>query len=106
MKQVANITLVEKSTAGNPDKVFTTQTVTIRHQANTSVTGVDGRTSPGRHPTEVEWAGGTTGDLLDITDVIITGLNGDVLVDAEVNMTFEIPRGIPGGVRFFVLGRA
>ena len=103
MKYIADITLVENSTAGNPPKLFAAQRVNIRHRSDTSSTGVDGYTSTAKHPTEIEWAGGTAADLLDITDVLIATPAGEVLVDAALNTTFGTPRDISGGVRFFTL---
>jgi hypothetical protein len=105
MNQVANITLVENSTAGNPPKVFAAQTVRIHRQPDTVITGADGHVNSARHPTKVEWTGGTAKDLLDITDMIITCANGEVLVDAEVNRNFSAPFDIAGGVMFLVLDR-
>jgi hypothetical protein len=105
MKQVTNITLVENSTAGNPPKIFSGQVVRIHRQPDTFLTGVDGHVSPAKHPTKVEWLGGTARDLLNITDVIITGANGEVLVDAEVNRNYTAPTDIDGGVVFQVQDR-
>jgi hypothetical protein len=103
MRHVAEITLVENSTAGNQRKIIATQTVEIRHEADTVLTGVDGHTSRGRHLSKVLWLGGTAKDLVNITDVKIVGNNGGVLVDGELNATYGGPRDIVGGVEFFVL---
>ena len=103
MKHVTEITLVENSTAGNQPKIFAAQTVEVRHEADTIITGVDGHTSRGRHPSKVLWSGGTANDLLNITDVKIIDNNGEALVDGELNTTYGVPRNIAGGVEFFVL---
>jgi hypothetical protein len=103
MQHVAEITLVENSTAGNQPKIFAAQTVEIRHEADTVITGLDNHTSRGRHPSKVFWLGGTAKDLMNITDVKIVGNNGGVLVDGELNATYDGPRDIVGGVEFFVL---
>jgi hypothetical protein len=103
MKSIANITLVENSTAGNPPKTFDAQTVEITHEADTVVRGVDGRTSIGHHPATIFWLGGTAKNLAGITNVKIVGPNGDVLVDGELNTTFGVPSDVTKGVKFFVL---
>jgi hypothetical protein len=105
MKQVTNITLVENSTAGKPPKIFSGQVVRIRREPDTFITGADGHVSSAKHPTKVEWTGRTAKDLLNITDVIITGATGEVLVDAEVNRNYTAPSDIAGGVMFLVLDR-
>ncbi len=103
MKQVVELILVENSTAGNKPKSFAAQTVEIHHEADTVITGVDGHTSRGRHPSKVLWQGGTASNLENITNVKIVGNNGEVLVDGELNTTYGVPRDIVGGVEFFVL---
>jgi hypothetical protein len=103
MKQVAEITLKENSTAGNQPKTFDAQIVEIRHKADTVVQGLDGHTSSARHPSEIIWHGGAAKDLANITHVKIVGKNGNVLVDGELNTHYDVPRDIASGVKFFVL---
>jgi hypothetical protein len=103
MKQVAEITLVENSTAGNKPKIFAEQTVQIHHEADTVVTSVDGITSRGRHPSKVFWLGGGAIMLKNITDVKIVGANGATLIDGSLNTHYAMPRDVAGGVEFFVL---
>ena len=103
MKHVADVTLVENSTAGNQPRTFAAQTVEIAHEADTIVTSADGHTSRARHPSKIFWRGGTARDLDNITDVRITDSSGVVLIDGELNTNRHIPRDVPGGVTFNVL---
>jgi hypothetical protein len=103
VRHVADITLIENSTAGNAPKSFTAQTVEVRHEADIVITGADGPTSAGKRPSKVLWIGGTANDLANITDVKIIGRNGEVLVDAALNVNFDAPRDVAGGVEFAVL---
>lgn len=102
MTKNVEVTLVEYSTAGNPPKTFTAQTVEIAHEADTVVTGVDGHISIGRHPSKILWFGKTTKDLANITNVKIAGKNGEVLIDGELNTNYGA-RDTAIGVEFYVL---
>lgn len=97
------VTLIENSSADNPDRVLSGQTVEVRHVPNTVVQGVDGHTSIARHASEILWRGGLAQDLERITDVKIADLAGAVLVDGELNRTFGGPRDTSAGVKFSVL---
>jgi hypothetical protein len=99
------ITLIENSTAGNPPKVFAGQTADVTHEPDTVVTSVDGKISVGHHPSKIIWREGKAIDLKNITDVKIAGQDGAVLLDAEVNRTFEVPRDCDRGVEFSLLRR-
>jgi hypothetical protein len=103
MRYVAEITLVENSTAGNQPRIFAEQTVEVHHEADTVIPGVDGNISRGRHQSKVFWLGGTAKDLAHITNVRIVGNNGDVLIDGDLINTYGAPRDVAGGVKFDVL---
>jgi len=103
VQQIADVTLVENSSAGHRSQIFAAQTVEAHHEADTVITGVDGHTSRGRHPSKVLWLGGSAKDLVSITDVKIVAVNGEALVDGQLNITYGGPRDVVGGVEFFVL---
>lgn len=103
MKRIAEITLIENSTAGNPPKIFAAQTVEITHVPDTVQTNTAGIVSRGHHPSTILWVGGTTTDLKNITNVKIVATNGEVLVDGELNTYHGVPHAVPEGVKFFVL---
>ena len=102
MRQIADITLIEHSTAGNPPKTFTRQTVDIRRQDISTHMGVDGKLTPARHPSTVDWFGGKAADLKHITDVEIVDENGTTLLKMAIRTNFT-PLDILGGVRFQVM---
>jgi hypothetical protein len=97
------ITLVENSTAGNPPRHFSGQTVEADHEADTVVQGVDGHISTGRYPWKIVWRGRQASDLAHITNVKIVRANGHLLVDGELNTTYGAPRDVTRGVEFWVL---
>jgi hypothetical protein len=97
-----DITLIEMSTAGNPDKLFSNQTVEIESEAPTKRQGVDGFVSVGNHPTKITWLGGTPSDLTGITHVKIVS-QGQVLINAALNTFHGQPKAVSGGVSFNVL---
>jgi hypothetical protein len=106
MKYTGDITLIESSTAGNPDKFFANQTVRIEREPDTIRMSADGIESRGSHPTTVTWYGGTVDALDDITHVSIIS-KGQVLIDAPVNRNRGRPSAINegasnGGVLFYV----
>jgi hypothetical protein len=103
MKQIADITLIENSSAGNPSKTFAAQTIDIRRVADTIHPSADGIISSAKHPSTVIWFGGNVGDFDHITNVRIVSVDGTVLIDAEILRTFEQPHSITGGVQFQVL---
>jgi hypothetical protein len=103
MKQTADITLIQNSTAGNPPKVYRSQTVEIIHESDTIVQSVDGHVTKGSHPSTITWFGARLEDLVEITDVKIVTAKGDVLVDGELNTFQGAPHQVGNGVRFFVL---
>jgi hypothetical protein len=102
MKITADITLIEHSTAGNPDKGFKGQTIELHSESPTIRQGVDGRASIGHHPTKVAWYGGAVEDLAGITHVKIAS-QGRILINAALNTHFGPPKGFSGGVRFEVM---
>jgi hypothetical protein len=95
MKRIAEITLIENSTAGNPPKILRPQTIDITHVPDTVVRGVDGHIAIGHHPSKVFWMGGTAKDLEHITNVRIVGKDGVVLIDGELNTHNGVPHGVP-----------
>jgi hypothetical protein len=97
-----DITLIELSTAGNPNKVFPDQTLTIESEAPIRRQGVDGFVSVGNQPTEIIWFGGTPGDFVGITHVKIVS-QGEVLIEASLNTFHGQPKAVSGGVSFNVL---
>ena len=103
MQKIANILLIENSTAGNPQKLFKAQRVEISHEKDTIVQGVDGHVSRGSHPSKVLWFGGKANDLSGITNVKITVADGSVLLDGELNTYHDAPINTDVGVQFFVL---
>jgi hypothetical protein len=103
MTRNVTITLAENSTAGNPPKFFADQDIDITHESDTVITGVDGKTSVARHPSEILWRGGKVKELNNITHVKIVADSGAVLIDGELNIFYEVPRDVAGGVKFFVL---
>jgi hypothetical protein len=100
---VAEITLIEHSTAGNPPKVFRAQTVSIVHELSTVMESSEGEFVPGHHPSTVMWFGGNVHELDDITDVKIVAANGEVLIEGELNRFHGGPHEVDGGVGFYVL---
>ncbi len=103
MENIANVLLIENSTAGNPPKLFEAQRVEIAHENDTVVQGADGHVSRGSHPSRVLWLGGTAKDLSGITNVRITAADGGVLLDGELNTFSGVPKDSDVGVQFFVL---
>jgi hypothetical protein len=100
---VAEITLIENSTAGNPPKVFRAQTVSIVHELSTVMESSEGEFAAGRHPSTVVWSGGNVRELDDITDVKIVAGNGEVLIEDELNRFHGGPHEVNRGVEFYVL---
>ena len=96
------ITLDEYSTAGNPLKKFTGQTVEIELQPTRTTTGVDGRLSTWNEVSPVLWYERTAKDLNDIHRIKIVASDGTVIFDGDVNRNYEQPRDTPQGVRFNV----
>lgn len=103
MENIANVLLIENSTAGNPPKLFEAQRVEIAHENDTVVQGADGHVSRGSHPSKVLWVEGKANDLSGITNVKITAADGSVLLDGELNTFSGAPRNTDAGVQFFVL---
>jgi len=103
MQKIANILLIESSTAGNPPKSFEAQRVEISHENDTVKQGVDGQVSRGSHPSKVLWFGGNANDLSNITNIRITTADGNVLLDGELNSNSGAPKNTDVGVQFFVL---
>lgn len=103
MQKIANVLLIENSTAGNPPKSFEAQRVEIAHENDTVVQGADGPVSRASHPSKVLWFGGKVDDLSGITNVKITAADGSVLLDGELNTHYGAPKNTEVGVQFFVL---
>ncbi|MEQ1484789.1 hypothetical protein [Methyloglobulus sp.] len=103
MQKIANILLIENSTAGNPPKSFEGQHVKITHKNDTVIQSLEGHVSKGRHPSNVLWLGGRANDFNGITNVKITAIDGNVLLDGELNTFYGRPTDIDEGVEFFVL---
>jgi hypothetical protein len=98
----ADITLVENSTACNPDRQFLAQKINIKGAPTTYSQSVDGFVSYANHPTEIIWFGGTVAQLEYVTNVKIVH-KGAVLVDGEINTFYGGPRAVPEGVHFYVM---
>ena len=92
MTRNVTITLSESSTAGNPPKIFATQDIVITHERDAVITGVDGKTSVARHPSEILWRGAKAKELKNITDIKIVADSGAVLIDGELHTNYEAPR--------------
>jgi hypothetical protein len=103
VKRTADITLVENSTRGKKPKIFPAQTVEITDVDDTVCQGVEGHTSKGRHPSKIRWFGGDAIELENITNVIIVGNSGEMLIDGELSAHYGAPRNFAGGVEFSVL---
>jgi hypothetical protein len=103
MRQIADITLIENSSAGNPPKTFVDQMVDIRRVADTFHPSADGIISTAKHPSTILWYGGNVSDFEHITNVQIVASDGTMLVDAEILRNFEQPHAITGGVQFQVI---
>jgi hypothetical protein len=97
------ITLIEHSTAGNPSKVFPSQTVEIIHEPPTVQQSPDGIRAIAHHNSTIFWYSGKARDFLNITDVKIVDRDGAVLIEWPLNRNFVLPHDIPGGVKFCVL---
>ena len=102
-KYTADVILIENSTAGNPDRVHSAQTVHFRREADTSVTSVDGYTSTASHDTLVRWSGGKASDFDQVTDVKLVQADGQVLVNGSLNRNFTAPADQPGGIVEFAV---
>jgi hypothetical protein len=103
MKRIAEVILIDNSTAGTPPRKFPKQTVEIVTEATTVVPGVDGGISTARHPSEITWHGGTIAAMAGVTDIKLVADNGVVVIDGELNTNRGAPRAVANGVRFFVL---
>src|ERR1019366_5531528 len=103
MRHVAEVTLVENSTAGNQPRTFAGQTVEIHHEADTVIRGADGPTARARHPSTIVWFEGVAKDLVHIHNVRIVGTSGDVLIDGDLINTYGAPRDVSGAVAFDIL---
>lgn len=102
MQRTADITLIEQSTAGNPDRVFRAQRVVIEREPRSRRVSADGIVSFASHPTTITWLDGTVALLADTTNVRMTE-NGRIIVDdAQINTNHTVPTDFPGGVRFAV----
>ncbi len=102
MKIVADVMLIERSTARNSDRPFRGQTLEIVEQAPTVIQSVDGLVSVANHPTRIIWHGGSPKDLSGITDIRIES-KGRTLIEASLNTHYGPPRAVSGGVSFDVL---
>src|SRR5579883_2003194 len=101
---IADITLIEDSTAGNPPRVCRAQRVQIEAESDTLVQSVDGFLSSAQHPSTIRWLGGEVKDLEHITNVkIVASDSGVALIDGAVNRNFAQPRMVDGCVEFKVL---
>lgn len=103
MQIIANVLLIENSTAGVPPKSFEAQHVAIAHENDMVVQGVDGHVSRGSQPSKVLWFEGKANDFIDITNVKITAIDGEVLLDGELNTFYGAPENSDVGVQFFIL---
>ena len=103
MKQIADITLIENSSANNPPKVFKAQTVEIRFTDNTTHMSNDGILATARHPSTVTWYDGKKAEFDHITDVLIVAPDGTVLMERALLLNFMAPHDVAGGVQFQVL---
>ena len=101
-RHTANLYLIENSTAGNPDRAFTAQTVFIQKEADLVVTGIDGARATASFDTLVRWQGGKATDLEGVTDVRIIE-DGRPLVDGMLNLNFTVPTDIGGGMVEFAV---
>jgi hypothetical protein len=100
---MADITLIENSSAGTPDSVFPAQKVQIERTSPTVSTGIDGISSTGNHLTKIEWHGGNAAALKQVTDIRIVA-QGLPVIEAPVNRFYESPRDSGyGSVIFSVL---
>jgi len=97
----ADITLIQNSTAGNPDKHHTDQTITIQRKPQTVRTSVDGKVATADHETTIVWREGSPKDLKSITDVKIFK-RGSLELEGAIITTYRIPEPFEGGVRFDV----
>ncbi len=96
------IVLIENSSAGNPPKTFTNQTVKISHEGHETPMGVDGKLHFGAIPIELIWSQGSAAILDGITDIQVYSQAGSVLLEAEILPNFP-PRDTAAGVEFKVL---
>jgi hypothetical protein len=103
MRQIADVTLIERSSAGNPPKVFTGQTADIRRQDISTHMSADGLLTADRHPSTVKWFGGNATDFDHITNVLIVAPDGTIVIDAEILRNFKQPHAINSGVQFQVM---
>lgn len=102
--ELTTVTLIERSSAYNPDKVFAGQAVEIHHVPDIVKTGVDGKTSYARQDLTIIWYGGKDKDLKVITHVKIVGGDGGLLIDEwPLNRNFVAPHDVAKGVEFCVL---
>jgi hypothetical protein len=97
------IALIENSTAGNPPKMFSAQTIGIEHEPDIVQISVDGRRSSAKLPATVLWLEGKAKELQRITDIKIFGSDGAMLLSAAILRTYQAPRDVDGGVEFQVL---
>lgn len=102
-RYVADLHLMENSSAGNPDRSFPAQTVFVQKGTDTSVTGIDGATSKAPFDTVIRWQGGTAADINGVTDVKIVEHGGETLVDGSLNLNFTAPTDIGGGMVEFAV---
>jgi hypothetical protein len=103
MHVVANLSLIEHSTAGNPDKTFPAQTLYVRKENDSRVTGVDGHLSTGSHDTIIRWKGGSALQFNGVTDIRVVSDDGHVLVDGALNLNITRPTDIGDGMVEFAV---
>lgn len=97
--------------ASNPPRKFAGQSCNIEHEPTIYSTGVDGKTTHARQPTNVlwyegkaEWFGRNAAGGVAITNVKIVAGDGTSLIDDWGLTTIPgVPRDVGNGVEFFVL---
>ncbi len=97
-----DITLIEDTTAGNPDRVYRNQSIRVFSETPVKETGVDGKVSIANLPSEIFWSGGSVALMNGVTDVRIEQA-GVVIMIGSLNSHYYFPKMIEGELRFGLL---
>jgi len=97
-----DITLIEDTTAGNPDRVYRNQSIRVFSETPVKETGVDGKVSIANFPSEIFWSGGSVALMNGVTDVRIEQ-GGVTIMSGSLNSHNFFPRMIDGELRFGIL---
>jgi hypothetical protein len=97
----ATLTLLSRSTAGAPPKIYLAQTVQILKPGDMAGAASDVKNSGTRERLLLRWRGRDATDLKGITDVCVEEA-GAVLAEGSIDAAFGAVWDLPDGVQFLV----